>query len=207
MKCTIFRCSREGVAPPKPKKGLLLPPPLELCGEHQLRYRKEYTQHFKPLVSRLAKRWLTSNGLAQSRAEAVVEELQGLDRLRNWQAHWLQMIDLELLNAGHGGQQGDLKVIDGQEVWVPKGEEPRPSAPSAVREYLKPTTLPPNATRAGQAQLRRIAAEDALLEQQLRAQTEEFVTGQRAVLTQELKLKREVALRTAVAAKKAKEKP
>lgn len=203
MKCTVFRCNREPVAPPRPKNGFLQPPRLELCGEHQVRYRKDYTKHFGPLVDRLAKRWMVSRGVAQSRAQAVVDELLSENRVRNWQAHWLQMIDLELLNAGHGGHR--VKWDDALGAYVPEGSEPRPSAPSAVREYLKPTQLPEHATREGQVAIQKRAAEEALLESQLKAQTEEFARGQRAVLTQELKVKREVELRRA-AAKKA-EKP
>lgn len=208
MKCILFRCPREAVAAPAATKKLIRPPLMDLCAEHQRRYQRDYTKHFKPLVMKLAKRWLTGNGVAQSRAEAVVEELQDEGHLKSWQAHWMQMIDLELLNAGHGagGVKGEMKVVDGQEVWVPQAEiQPRPSAPthpSAVAEYARKTTLPEHATQKGQSAIARRLAEEMLLERRLQAETAEFQRGQRAVLTQELKTKRETEL--LAAAKKAK---
>jgi hypothetical protein len=102
----------------------------------------------------------------------------------------MQMIDLELLNSGQGGQKGRWETVDGLEVWVPESgarPTPRPSYPGYPQKRAE---LPEHATREGQARIAKREAEQQLLEQRLAAETAEFHRGQRMVLELELKTKR-----------------
>jgi hypothetical protein len=129
-----------------------------------------------------------------------LKQALGPAQQRSWQATWLQMVDLELLNVGIGAQRGDWKMIDGVDVWVPIGTEPRPSQPASYPHYSArpPGPLPEHATKAGQAAIAKRLAEQELLERKLAAEISDFSRGQRQVLELELKVKR------ATEAKKAK---
>lgn len=207
MKCLVPRCKAEAVDPPRDRKNFQVPP-LPLCGEHQKRYRKEYHRHFDPIIRGLSKRWKVGIEVVKGRVHDVFDESAKASRLMSWQATWVQMVDLELLNSGNalGTQKGRWQTIDGEEVWVPDGSTPRPSAPrpsappgSVKERYAR---LPEEATDAGKAAIAKRQAEENLLEQRLRHETAEFAKGQRQVLELELKMKREAERRRAL--KKAK---
>lgn len=202
MKCLIPRCKAEVVVSRKPRNGLL-PPPLDLCGPHQNRYRKAYREHFQPMFDRLSKkrRRVVNGRPAPSRPEDVVAAwASGSSREKSWQATWLQMVDLELLNEGMGGQKGTWEKRDGVEVWVPEGSTPRPSYPGYAR--LPSGSLPEEAYPEGQAAIAKRNAEQRRLEQQLAADAAEYQRGRRMELELELKTKRLVEQRAAF--KKAK---
>lgn len=175
MKCRVARCPAEALAAaPKVKRGGLIPPLLALCAPHAARYAREYDRHFKPIVLRLARRWLVRNGIAKDRVGAVLEEMGNEARLLSWQATWLQMVDLELLQAG--GALGSSKVDEGP----PK---PKPSVGQRAQ-------LPEHATRAGQAAIAARAADAAQVDQQLQADLQAYAKGRRMELEHDLRVQR-----------------
>jgi hypothetical protein len=177
-----------------------MPPELRLCDSHGKRYVKDWRIHFMPVITKLSKKWLVRRGIAQGRTEDVLRALSDEMHTASWQATWVQMVDLELLNQGHGGQRGRWETVDGAEVWVPEGEpKPRPSYPGYPRKA--PERLPEAAYPEGQRAIAKRVAEQQLLEQRLAAETEAFQRGQRQVLELELKTKRATE-----AMRKAKEK-
>lgn len=165
MKCTIPRCGEqsEGASERDQKH---VPPPLALCTPHQNRYRNDYRLH--------------CSSFRQSHTEA---------QARSWQATWIQMVDLEMLNVGIGAQRGEWATVDGVDVWVPEGTA-APNASYPHYKARKPDPLPEHAYRSGQAAIAKREAEQQLLERKLAAETQEFNRGQRQVLELELKTKR-----------------
>lgn len=189
MKCSVFRCpieaSTAALRPVRsrnaPRSPPIVIPELDLCTDHQKRYQSDYVRHFGPLVDNLARKWMVQRGVAKTRVDDVITELTSEGRMRTWQAHWLQMIDLELQHSGKGLYASEVK------------EEPKPKPrPSIPAKYA---LLPEHATPEGQMAIAKRAAEEQLLEQRLARETAEFAAGQRQVLQQELKVRREVEAR------------
>lgn len=190
MKCSVPRCPEQVVAPSTGRrKGRLVPPALDLCKDHRRRFEREYDHHYAPAVDELKKRWKSSHKVTQERLAAVCEALVNAGHVKSWMSTWLQMVDLEMLNAGNGTQEGLLLS---------------PPKPSVSITPVKRTDLPEHATREGQAAIQKREAEQQLLEKKLAADRAEYERGRRMELELELKTKREAELRAAV--KRAKEK-
>ena len=180
MKCIVFRCQKHVGSPLLARTRGLRPPALDLCPEHQREYNKAFDVHFAPYLAPGARQKLARAMGRVTLADAAIAEALSAWRLRSWQSHWLQQVDLELLYHSD-----------------PPPE--RPSAPEVKPRAQEP--LPLAATKVGQAVLAKRAAEEALLEQRLKAEVKEFAKGQRQVLELELKTKRAAE---EVARKKAK---
>lgn len=181
MKCSVFRCPSAAVDYfVGIRKGRLHPPEVPLCAAHGKRYAEEFHRHFSPMVARLSRRWQIARRQTLARVEAVLSEMDREMRRRSWQATWLQMVDLELLNSGEGllvtkgrmGANGEF-MADGAEV---------PPRPSATR-----LALPEHATRAGQAAIAARAADAAQVERQLAADVDAYAKGRRMELEYELR--------------------
>lgn len=195
MSCAVPRCGKD-VSPVVKRKGRLAAPPMDLCAEHRSRYEREYRRHYAQLIAHLERQWKVGRKTARERADAVIDALSQLAHVKSWQNTWLQMVDLELLHAGHGGGQRVRETKDG---YVPEVDSnaPRPSVTGITPVPAARTALPERATRDGQAAIAKREAEQQLLERRLAADRAEFDRGRRMELELELKTKRAVEIREA----------